>query len=118
MRDRQTELSNETVRAYSFLREMYMDSYFPDELVDKGRDILLDLCFEIEETKPSGLEELYELTHAATDRFNELQEEFDENGSELETGARESIAADFEFIANAYGFSDADMEELIATRDW
>jgi Family of unknown function (DUF5713) len=58
------------------------------------------------------------LTHAATDDFNQLAEEFFEAESEIETAARECIAADFEFIANAYGFANADVEELIATRDW
>jgi hypothetical protein len=47
-----------------------------------------------------------------------LQEEFYENDSEIETNARECIGADFDFVAKSYGFEDADMEELIATRDW
>jgi hypothetical protein len=38
--------------------------------------------------------------------------------SEIETAAREAIAHDFDVIAGAYGFADADIEELIATRDW
>ncbi|MPN01681.1 hypothetical protein SDC9_148892 [bioreactor metagenome] len=36
----------------------------------------------------------------------------------METAARECIAADFEAIAKAYGFEDADVEELIALREW
>ncbi len=32
--------------------------------------------------------------------------------------AREVIGADFAFVAAAYGFADADGEELIAPRDW
>ena len=77
----------------------------------------MGLCGEIESEKPDDLDQLYVLTHRATNRFNDLQEEFAENGSELETAAREAIAMDFDFIAKAYGF-DADVEELIATRDW
>jgi hypothetical protein len=57
------------------------------------------------------------LTHAATDEFNTLAEAFYEHDSEIETVARECIAGDFAFVASAYGF-DADIEELIATRDW
>ena len=111
-------LSNPTMNSYPFLQEMYADSYFPDELVKKGEDILRELCLQIEEQNPSSLQELYELTHAATDKFNELQEEFDEQGSEIETAARDCIATDFEAIAKAYGFDDADTEDLVATRDW
>jgi Family of unknown function (DUF5713) len=114
----QQDLSTETIRQYSFLKEMYEDDYFPNNLVDKGRKILIDLCWQIEQKKPNSLSDLYELTHAATNQFNDLQEEFEENDSEIETGARECIAMDFDFIAKAYGFEEADIEELIATRDW
>jgi Family of unknown function (DUF5713) len=113
----QNDIKNEKLKNYSFLEGMYQDSYFPDFLVDKGKAILIELCIQIEEKKPQNLPELYELTHAATQKFNDLEEEFGENDSEIETVAAELIANDFEFIANAYGF-DADLEELIATRYW
>lgn len=85
--------------------------------VEKGRQILVKLCEAIESQSPEILEELYALTHAATDAFNLLAEEFEENGSEIETAARENIGADFAYIAKAYGF-DAGVEKLIATREW
>ncbi len=110
-------ITNETLKDYPFLQEMFDDDYFPDFLVEKGKNILIELCEQIESQKPQDLKALYALTHAATDRFNDLQEEFEENDSEIETAAREAIAADFAFLASAYGF-DADTEELIATRDW
>ncbi|MBF9252946.1 hypothetical protein I2I11_06560 [Pontibacter sp. 172403-2] len=113
----QNTIKNEQVKSHELLKEMYQDDYFPDFLVDKGKGILIELCIQIESQKPANLEDLYKLTHASTDKFNDLGEEFYENDSELETAARENIAADFEFIAKAYGF-DADTEELIATRDW
>ena len=68
--------------------------------------------------QPENLDGLYSLTHAATERFNELAEEFDEGGSEIETVARDTIATDMEYIAQSYGFEDADIEELVAPRDW
>jgi hypothetical protein len=117
MPKKQEDLKNESVRSYSFLESMYKDSYFPDKLVDKGKAILVSLCFKIEKEQPKSLDELYELTHAATDKFNDLQEDFEEADSEIETGAREAIAEDFAFVARAYGF-EADIEELIATREW
>lgn len=111
------ELKNEKVKEYSFLKEMYEDPYFPNSIVDKGKDILINLCFKIENRKPNTLKELYMLCHKSTDEFNDLQDEFYENDSEIETMARECIAMDFEFIAKSYGF-EADTEELIGTRDW
>lgn len=83
-----------------------------------GKDILIDLCFQIESEQPKSLEELYKLTHAATEKFNDLEEVFEENDSEIETAARDCIGTDFLYIANSYGFAEADNEELIATRDW
>jgi hypothetical protein len=113
----QQQLKNEKVRNHAFLADMYADSYFPDFLVDKGKAILVRLCFSIEEHQPKNLDELYRLTHSATNEFNDLQGQFTEHGSEIETAARECIGKDFAFIARAYGFM-ADVEELIATRDW
>jgi hypothetical protein len=113
----QGELANLKIKEYSFLECMYGDTYFPSHLVDKCRNILLELCYNIELGKPGNLQQLYKLTHASTDKLNELQDEFFENNSEIETGARECLAMDFEFISEAYGF-EADIEELIATREW
>lgn len=114
---KQEEIKNQKMKNYTFLKEMYKDAYFPNFLVDKGKDILIELCLQIESQEPKNLKELYKLTHTATDKFNDLEEEFLENDSEIETGARDCIGMDFEFIANAYNF-DADIEELTATRNW
>jgi hypothetical protein len=110
-------ITNPKLQNHPFLEEMYRDAYFPDFLVDKCKQILLDLCEAIEAKKPADNASLLKLTHAATDRFNELIEAFEENDSDLETGAREAIGADFDTIVKAYGF-DVDIEEVIATRDW
>lgn len=101
----------------SFLKDMYEDGYFPDFLVDKIKAILISLCEKIEEVKPTSLEQLYKLTNESTELINDLAEEFEDNDSELETAARESIAESFEIIAQTYNF-EADIEELIANRDW
>ncbi|MGW4150933.1 DUF5713 family protein [Streptomyces albogriseolus] len=111
-------ITNQQVSGHMFLRQMYTDSYFPDHVVDRGRAILLRLCERIEAEQPSDLEALYALSQAATEEFNSLEAEFEAAGSEIETVAREAIAEDFWFVASAYGFTDAHVEELIATRDW
>ena len=110
-------MQKQQIIEHSFLREMQADNYFPAAQVEKGKEILRRLCETIEAKKPSSLEQLYALTHAATEEFNLLGEEFEEHGSKLETAARENIGADFDFIAKAYGF-DADIEQLIAARQW
>ncbi|RRD48596.1 DUF5713 family protein [Arachnia propionica] len=110
--------SHPALTDHVFLADMVGDAYYPPHLVTKGQEILRELCVEIETTPPADLAGLYALTHAATERFNDLAEEFDEADSEIETVARESIGADMRFIAETYGFDDADGEELISPRDW
>lgn len=102
---------------YVFLQPMREDRYFPTPLVEKGAQILIDLCLAIEKEKPKDAAALLVLTHAATERFNELAVEFEEAGSEIETAARDAIGVDVETIVKAYGF-DVDIEEAIAPRDW
>ena len=110
-------ITNKTMAAYPFLAEMYEDDYFPNALVDKGKAILVRLCEQIEADQPESLDDLYALTHAATEEFNDLAVEFEEEDSEIETGARDAIGGDFAAIAAAYGY-DADIEELTGTREW
>lgn len=111
-------ITNEILKSHSFLAAMFKDSYFPKPQVEKGKQILIALCERIEAEKPTDLAALYALTHAATEQFNDLAEEFEENDSEIETAARECICADVSVIAAAYGFADADHEELTVPRDW
>ena len=111
-------VNNEQVREHDFLKVMYRDGYYPDDLVDRGKEILLRLCERVESDRPADLDALYVLTQAATEEFNALQDAFWEADSDIETVAREEIAENFWFVARAYGFETADVEELIATRDW
>ncbi len=110
-------IKNQQILNHKFLQEMYEDNYFPNHLVDKAQQILIALCEAIERENPKNNESLFQLTHAATNQFNDLAAEFEENGCEIETGAREAIGADFEFTVKAYGF-EVDIEDVIATRDW
>ncbi|MDD9377064.1 DUF5713 family protein [Streptomyces sp. ZAF1911] len=111
-------ITNQHVSARAFLKPLYRDAYYPDHVLDKGRDILLRLCARIEAEPPADLAGLYVLTGAATEEFNLLETEFEAAGSEIETVAREEIAEDFAFVASAYGFPDADVEQLISPREW
>ncbi|MFI5821874.1 DUF5713 family protein [Streptomyces rishiriensis] len=111
-------VTNGQVTGHVFLKALYRDGYYPDHLVDRGKEILLRLCERVEAERPDGLDALYVLTQAATEEFNALQDAFWEADSDIETVAREEMAEDFHFVARAYGFEDADVEELIGTRDW
>lgn len=111
-------MKNEKLINHSFLASMYRDNYFPDFLVKKIEEILLSLCEEIESKHPNSKKEILRLTHAATCKINDLEKEFIDNGSELETMAREAMAEEFELIVQSYGFSQLDIEDVIAPREW
>ncbi|MEU6273792.1 DUF5713 family protein [Streptomyces populi] len=110
-------ITNRQAAGHEFLRQMYDGPYFPDHVVDRGKAILLRLCERIEDERPSGLDASYVLTEAATEEFDLLDREFVAAGSEMETVARGWICEEFCFVASAYGFTDADAEELTACRD-
>lgn len=111
-------ITNEHIRAHDFLRGMYRDDDFPNFLVDRTRTIMIELSEAIERDQPGDEASRLVLTHAATEAFNALQQEFKENDSELETEAREVMGANFEFILRAYGFADVDIQDIIAPIQW
>ncbi|MCS0635291.1 DUF5713 family protein [Streptomyces sp. LP05-1] len=111
-------IANQRVVGHTFLRRLYADAYFPDQVLDRARVILLRLCAWIEAEPPDDLAGLYALTRTATEEFNALETEFEAAGGMIDTVAREEIAEEFAFVASAYGFADADVEELVAAREW
>lgn len=113
----QAELTNQKAQTHAFLSCMYADSYYPKAQVDKCKKVLVELCFEIEKSKPETLDQLYVLTHEATNKINGLQVDFEKNQSEIETAARECLAESFEYISIIYGYK-ASVEKMIAPRHW
>ena len=52
-----------------------------------------------------------------TQAINDLEDEFDENDSEIETVARESIGEAVDYLLQKYRI-DIDVEEAIREREW
>ena len=103
-------------RNYALLKDMYGDDYFPDFLVDKVKAIILNVITYLETGEKDTIkiqEKLDEMTIA----INDLQDEFDENDSEIETAARDSIGISVEYVLQWFGI-DIDIEEAIRERDW
>ncbi len=101
---------------YKLLSGMYQDGYFPDFLVDKIRDLIRDAVdlLETGERDPGIIQGKFD---EMTRGINDLQEEFEENDSELETEARESIGEAVAYILRWFDL-DLDVEEAIRERDW
>ena len=101
---------------YKLLDEMYQDEYYPDFLVDKVRDELQKVI-DLLKSGETDTEAVQEALDEAVGGINDLQEEFDENDSEIEAVARECIAADVAYILEWFGIP-IDTEEAIRERDW
>lgn len=101
---------------FKYLPEMYGDSYFPKFLVDKVRSAIQKVAKYIEEGN-HNINEIQAELDKMTIAINNMQEEFYENNSEIETGARESIANTVERMLKYFEI-DIDTEEAIRKRDW
>ncbi len=101
---------------YKLLEEMYLDGYFPDFLVDKVRGLVQDVIAFLE-TGERDKEKIQNKFDEMTLSINELQEEFEDNDSEIETVARDSIGETVEYILRWFDI-DIDVEDAIGERDW
>ncbi|MBC1889232.1 hypothetical protein HCA63_12840 [Listeria booriae] len=99
-----------------YLADMYRDPYFPDFLVDKIKTLLKEVVALLESGE-SDLEVIQAAFDKATIGINELEEEFDDNDSEIETEARESIGETVNLILTHYKVA-IDCEEAIREREW
>ena len=102
--------------SYKLLDEMYQDEYYPNFLVDKIKDELQKVI-DLLETGENDIEVIQKKLDEAVCAINELQEEFDENGSEIETVARDCIGETVGYVLEWFGIP-IDMEEAIRERDW
>lgn len=101
---------------YRLLEEMYEDGYFPDFLVDKIKSLVQEVIVFLEAgEKDVGI--IQQKFDGMTRAINDLQQEFEENDSELETGARESIGETVDYILKWFGI-DLDVEDALGERDW
>ena len=92
---------------------------YPAFLVDKVKDELQKVIALLESGE-TDTEVVQETLDEAVCGINDLQEEFDENDSEIETVARECIAATVAYILEWFGIP-IDTEEAIrewGERDW
>ena len=100
---------------YKLLDEMYHDEYYPDFLVDKVKKELQKVIDLLESGETDT--EVQETLDEAVCGINDLQEEFDENGSEIETVARDCIGVTVAYILEWFDIP-IDIEEAIRERDW
>lgn len=101
---------------YKLLDEMYQDDYYPAFLVDKVKDEIQKVI-DLLESGETDTEVVQEKLDEAVLAINDLQEEFEENESEIETVARDCIGVTIDYILKWFDIP-IDMEEAIRERDW
>ncbi len=101
---------------FKFLGDMYRDDYYPPRLVDKVRGAIKELVAFLE-SSPHSPDEVQAELDRVTRVINDLQGEFEENESEIETVARDSIGTTVEEILKFFAV-DIDIETAIRERDW
>ena len=101
---------------YYMLEDMYKDDYYPDFLVDKVKNELQKVI-DLLESGETDTEVIQETLDKAVLGINDLQEEFYENSSEIETVARDSIGITVDYILKWFDIS-IDIEEAIREREW
>lgn len=101
---------------YKLLDEMYQDEYYPDFLVDKVKEELQKVI-RLLESGETDVGAVQKILDEAVCGINDLQEEFDENDSEIETVARDCIGVTVAYILEWFGIP-IDIEEAIRERDW
>lgn len=101
---------------YKLLSVMYRDDYYPNFLVDKIKEELQKVI-ELLESGEKDLSVIQAKFDEVTLAINDLEEEFAENDSDLETIAREDIADSVEYILNWFEIP-IDVEEAIRERTW
>ena len=101
---------------YDLLNEMYQDDYYPNFLVDKIRNELQKVI-DLLETGKKDINIIQEKMDEIICSINNLQDEFDENDSEIETVARDCIGETVGYILDYFDIP-IDVEEAIRERDW
>lgn len=95
---------------------MYKDDYFPNYLVDKIKAEIE----KVEEFLKAGNKDIKKIQvelDKMTEAINDIDEELNEAGSEIETMAREDIADSVYVLLKEYQI-DIDIETAIRNRDW
>jgi len=99
-----------------YLTDMYNDKYYPKFLVDKIKELIKEVVTALEagEKDKDTIQKLFD---KMTIGINDLEEEFYDNDSEIETVARDDIGQTVIYILKHFDI-DIDVEDAIAERDW
>lgn len=102
---------------YVLLQNMFEDTYYPQFLVEKIKWQFIHLIEFLEGTDVKELSLIQDKLDEFTIFINNLQQEFWDQDSEIETVASESIANTLEYILNWFEV-DVGIEDALREREW
>ena len=102
---------------YVLLQNMFEDTYYPQFLVEKIKWQFIHLIEFLEGTDVKELSLIQDKLDEFTIFINNLQQEFWDQDSEIETVASESIANTLEYILNWFNV-DVGIEDALREREW
>ena len=102
---------------YVLLQNMFEDTYYPQFLVEKIKWQFIHLIEFLESADGKELSLIQDKLDEFTMFINNLQQEFWDQDSEIETVASESIANTLEYILNWFKV-DVGIEDALREREW
>ena len=102
---------------YVLLQNMFEDTYYPQFLVEKIKWQFIHLIEFLESADGKELPLIRDQLDEFTMFINNLQQEFWDQDSEIETVASESIANTLEYILNWFKI-DVCIEDALREREW
>ena len=102
---------------YVLLQNMFEDTYYPQFLVEKIKWQFIHLIEFLEGADVKELSLIQDKLDEFTIFINNLQQEFWDQDSEIETVASESIANTLEYILNWFKV-DVGIEDALREREW
>lgn len=102
---------------YVLLQNMFEDTYYPQFLVEKIKWQFIHLIEFLEGTDVKEVSLIQDKLDEFTIFINNLQQEFWDQDSEIETVASESIANTLEYILKWFKV-DVGIEDALREREW
>ncbi len=98
------------------LLPMFDDEYYPDILVAEVKQHVETFAKKVVKAKSEG--DIYHFAHEAVISINAMKPQFEDLDSSLDDTAADYIAEAMMMAAQAEGYMDIEMEELVANREW
>ncbi|EET83345.1 DUF5713 family protein [Acinetobacter radioresistens] len=99
------------------LTPMFEDEYYPDELVSRIKQLLLQFSEKITASSLSQTD-IYSSAQEIIVQINKMKPKFEQMDSSLDDAAADYIAEAMMMVVQEAGYLDIDMEELVANREW